>query len=71
MNKQTALSILLRHTKVFTPEIKQKIEVSIHTFSEEDLDTLGTFLALEKKKGMKEYQVLQEKIMKLLEVHRE
>ena len=54
MDKKQALSVLIKHTFLFSEEVKVKLLGKINTLSDGDIDKLGKFLALEKKQSIEE-----------------
>lgn len=55
MDKKTALKILIKHSFLLSEEIKEKLYLKIETMSEEQIDTLGKFLAQEKSAAIKSF----------------
>jgi hypothetical protein len=67
MNKKQALITLVKHTRLFSEKSKAKILSNVDNFSEEDIEKLGKFLALEKKQSLERNKELISEIDLLLE----
>ena len=52
MDKKSALKVLLQHSSFLNEKSKLQILEKLDRFSDEEIDTLGRFLALEKKKSL-------------------
>lgn len=55
MNKKKALKILIEHSFLLSREIKEKLFLKIETMSEDQINTLGKFLAQEKSKAIESF----------------
>jgi len=55
MNKKEALKILIEHTFLLSQEIKEKLLLKIEIMSEDQVDSLGKFLAQEKSKAIESF----------------
>ena len=67
MDKKKALTVLISHSYILSDEAKKKLLAKVHTMSDQDIDTLGKFLAMEKKKSIEENQKMIEEYDKLIE----
>lgn len=52
MNKRDALKTLITHSFFLSEEVKQELLIKLVSLSDEDVHTLGTFLATEKKHSL-------------------
>lgn len=52
MNKKDALKILIEHSFLLSKEVKEKLLLKIEMMSEDQVDSLGKFLAQEKSKAI-------------------
>ena len=53
MNKKDALIILIKHSFLLTDELKNKLLLKIEIMNENQINTLGKFLADEKRNAIK------------------
>lgn len=58
MNKKQALIVLIEHSFAIPEKTKEKILAKIDNFSDSEIETLGRFLALEKKQSLQQGQAL-------------
>lgn len=58
MNKKQALIVLIEHSLAIPDKTKEKILDKIDNFSDQEIETLGRFLALEKKQSLQQGQAL-------------
>lgn len=56
MDKKDALRTLITHTTIFADDYKARLLAQIDNLSAEEIETLGKFLALEKKKSIENNQ---------------
>jgi len=70
MTKLEALKVLIEHSFFLSEQAKKELLLKIYSFNEEQIETIGKFLAEEKKKAMennkKDIQTY-DKIIKYLE----
>ncbi len=70
MTKLEALKILIEHSYFLSEQAKKELLLKMHSFSEEQVQVIGSFLAKEKKKALenneKDIQAY-EKVIKYLE----
>lgn len=52
MDQKQALKILIEHCFLLTEQVKQKLYFKLPSMSDQDINSLGKFLALEKKKSI-------------------
>ncbi len=52
MDKQNALMILINHSFLLTDKAKSKLVSKLSGMTDEEIDNLGRFLALEKRKSL-------------------
>ncbi|HOY61153.1 MAG TPA: hypothetical protein PK045_01450 [Candidatus Woesebacteria bacterium] len=55
MNKKDALKILIEHSFLLSKEVKEKLLLKIEMMSEDQVDSLGKFLAQEKSKAIESF----------------
>lgn len=55
MNKKEALKVLIEHSFLLSKEIKEKLLLKIETMTEDQVDSLGKFLAQEKSKAIESF----------------
>jgi len=59
-DKKEALKVLLKHTDIFSDEIKAQILLKLDDMSEEDIQSIGKFLALATKESIEKHdQIMQ------------
>lgn len=59
-DKKEALKILLKHTDLFSDEVKAQILLKLDDMSEEDIQSIGKFLALATKQSIDKHdQIMQ------------
>lgn len=51
-DKKEALKVLLKHTDVFSDELKAQILLKLDDMSDEDIQSIGKFLALATKESI-------------------
>lgn len=56
MDKRQALKVLIEHSFLFPEEVKNKLLNKVETFTDEQVEELGKFLAMEKKKSLESAQ---------------
>lgn len=52
MDKKDALKVLIKHSFLFSEELKEKLLLKVEIMNSDQIDTLGQFLAKEKKKAI-------------------
>lgn len=62
MEKREALKVLLKHSFFLTEEAKQSILLKLDSFSDEEVDAIGRFLAVEKKKSLETARDIKEAV---------
>lgn len=67
MDKKQALITLIKHTYLFTDEVKSQLIARVISMSDEDVYNLGRFLAVEKKKSIEENRKVITSLEALLE----
>jgi hypothetical protein len=53
MNKKDAVKVLIKHSFLLTDELKNKLLLKIEIMNENQINTLGKFLADEKRNAIK------------------
>lgn len=66
MDKRQALVILINHSFFLTDEVKTQLLNKLSTFSEKEIENIGTFLALEKAKSLEGSKEVISNIDKIL-----
>jgi len=66
MNKKKALKILIEHSFLLSREIKEKLFLKIETMSEDQINTLGKFLAQEKSKAIESFDETQKQYEEII-----
>ncbi len=67
MDKKTALKVLLQHSSFLSEKSKSAILAKLDQFNDKEIDTIGSFLALEKKKSLQNAIKIKHAVKNILE----
>lgn len=65
MNKREALLVLIKHSYFLTDNVKLQLLADMDKLTDEEVDTLGEFLAIEKKNALDNNQQLIDELKSL------
>lgn len=67
MDKKSALKVLIEESIIISEDVKEPLINKIPSLTDEEVDTLGTFLAMEQKELLENEEEIEKNVAALLE----